>query len=109
MQMGMAYDTPSATTDAEIIALKALLDPRKMQPKMMTSAVVRYNALRGSPKLGWTWAKNRLAGNPRSRAKAYVIRLLVVMILIVAKSTHTSGMIRRQTAPALEPVALTRI
>jgi hypothetical protein len=32
---------PRATTEAEMMALKALLEPRKMQPKMMTSAVVR--------------------------------------------------------------------
>ena len=63
MAGGMAYDTPSATTEAEVMALNALsknsqrpifsstqklcklptdlLDPRKMHPKMMTQIVVR--------------------------------------------------------------------
>ena len=63
---GMAYETPRATTDAEMIALKALRasaminalgkrstfgshldEPRKMQPKITTRAVVKMRAFRG--------------------------------------------------------------
>src|SRR6266498_1565023 len=32
---GIAYETPSATTEAEMMALKALLEPRNIQPKIM--------------------------------------------------------------------------
>lgn len=82
MAGGMAYETPSATTDAEMMALKALglqlaseciqrgelyLDePRKMQPKMTTNAVVRISALRGISCFECTFAKKRLAGSPPS-------------------------------------------
>jgi hypothetical protein len=38
---GIAYETPRATTEAEMMALKALLEPRKMHPKIMTRIVVR--------------------------------------------------------------------
>lgn len=62
-----------------------------MQPKMTTSAVVRQSELRGKPKVGWTLAKTLDIGSPPSRAKAQVMRLLVVMILIVAKRRHTRG------------------
>lgn len=48
MAMGIPYDTPRATTEAEIMALNALLDPRKMQPKITTRATVSMRALRGS-------------------------------------------------------------
>jgi hypothetical protein len=41
MAGGIAYETPSATTEAEMMALKALLEPRKMQPKTVTRMVVR--------------------------------------------------------------------
>ena len=66
MAGGMAYETPRATTDAEMMALKALRasaklnghrkygklrhyleEPRKMQPKITTRAVVRMRAFRG--------------------------------------------------------------
>jgi hypothetical protein len=104
--MGMPYETPSATTDAEIMALNALLDPKKMQPKITTKIVVRYKALRGRSSVGWTFAKNFDAGRPPSRAKAYVIRLEVVMMLVVANKRQTSGKIKRQIAPALFPVAV---
>lgn len=83
---GIAYDTPKATTEAEMIALKALLEPRKIKPKMTTSIVVRYNEFNGSSSFGCTLAKKRLAGSPPSLAKAQVIRLLVVMILVVANT-----------------------
>ena len=82
MAGGMAYETPSATTDAEMMALKALglqlareciqrgelyLDePRKMQPKMTTKAVVRMSALSGISCFECTFAKKRLAGSPPS-------------------------------------------
>ena len=105
----MAYDNPRATTDAEIMALNAELEPRKISPKMTTRATVKYRALRGSPSFGCTLAKTRLAGSPRSLAKAQVMRLLVVMMLTVAKTWHPSGKINRHTAPALDPVALYKI
>ena len=41
---GVAYVIPRATTDAETMALNALLEPRKMQPNMTTRTTVRYNA-----------------------------------------------------------------
>jgi hypothetical protein len=44
----MAYVTPNATTEAETMALKALLEPRNMQPKMMTRIVVSQSALSGT-------------------------------------------------------------
>lgn len=102
---GMAYEIPRATTEAAVIALKALLDPRKMQPKTMTSRVVNPTALSGTLRPGWTFAKNFENGMPRSRAKAYVIRLLVVIILMVALSKQINGKTRRQMEPALLPVA----
>ena len=49
--------TPRATTEAEVMALKVLLEPRKIQPKMMTQAVVQMRALRGTSRPGWTLAK----------------------------------------------------
>ncbi|KAL9611114.1 MAG: hypothetical protein Q9167_004218 [Letrouitia subvulpina] len=111
---GMAYETPSATTEADVMALKALqeilasvidfsqataldasnphlLDPKNMHPNTMTHIVVRYSALRGNLSVGWTLAKNLEAGRPPSRAKAYVIRLLVVIMEVVAKRRQTSG------------------
>lgn len=39
--IGIPYETPRATTEAEIIALNALLEPRKMQPKIRTRPTVR--------------------------------------------------------------------
>ena len=57
MAIGMPYETPRATTDAEMMALNALfevrmgfdselghnylLDPKNIQPKITTSATVR--------------------------------------------------------------------
>src|SRR5271163_1944707 len=96
---------PRATTDAETMALKALLDPRNMQPKIMTSTVVRYRAFIGTSSRKLTLAKNFDAGRPPSRANAYTIRLLVVMMLVVAKSRQMSGNINRQMEPALLLVA----
>lgn len=61
--MGMPYDKSSATTDAEMIALNALIgqpgfhllgeafyleEPRKIQPKQMTTTTVKIKALRGN-------------------------------------------------------------
>ena len=57
---------PRQTTDAEMIALKALLEPRKMQPKMMTRTVVRMSAFRGRSRRLWTLAKNLEKGTPLS-------------------------------------------
>lgn len=68
-----------------------LLDPRKMQPKMITQAFVSSNELSGSSSVGCTLAKMLEAGSPPSLAKAHVIRLLVVMILTVAKRRQTRG------------------
>jgi hypothetical protein len=67
---GIAYVMPNATTLALTMALKALLDPRKMHPKMMTNAVVRIRALSGKSHFLCTFAKNLLKGNPPSLAKA---------------------------------------
>jgi hypothetical protein len=52
MAIGMPYETPRATTDAEMMALKALLEPKKMQPKITTKMVVRYRALSGRSRVG---------------------------------------------------------
>lgn len=63
MRMGIPYDKSSATTDAEIIALNALIgqlgltlskeiiyleEPRKIHPKQMTTTTVKMRALRGN-------------------------------------------------------------
>lgn len=120
--MGMPYDTPSATTDALTIALNALVEPKKIRPNIVTTAVVRPSASNGTSSLLWTRAKYREKGRPPSRAKAadvsmnhelavlqnspYVILDEVVMIAVVAKSKHISGNISRQTMPARLPVAL---
>ena len=53
-----------------MMALKALDEPRKMQPKMTTRTVVRMSAFRGISCFEWTFAKKRLAGSPPSLAKA---------------------------------------
>lgn len=66
-----------------------------MQPKIMTSEVVRTNELSGNSKVGWTFANTRDSGNPPSRAKAQVIRLLVVMIVMVAKRMQIKGKLQR--------------
>jgi hypothetical protein len=97
---GVAYVIPRATTEAETIALKALLDPRKIQPKMTTRIKVRYSAFSGTSKRVLTLAKKRENGRPPSLAKAYVIRLLVVMIAQVAKRRQISGKINKQIEPA---------
>ncbi|KAL9578761.1 MAG: hypothetical protein Q9212_005512 [Teloschistes hypoglaucus] len=99
--IGIAYETPKATTEAEMIALKALehvktppsylLDPKKMHPKIMTQAFVRSSEFNGSPSVGCTFAKILEAGRPPSLANAQVIRLLVVMMAVVAKRRQTSG------------------
>ena len=106
---GIAYETPSATTDAETMALNALEEPRKIQPKMMTNPVVNNNALTGVSRAGCTLAKIRENGSPPSRAKAHVIRLEVDMIPIVAKRRQPSGNMSKQVAPARLLVASYRI
>ncbi|KAL8683454.1 MAG: hypothetical protein Q9186_000609 [Xanthomendoza sp. 1 TL-2023] len=105
----MAYDTPSATTEAEIIALNALdtirrtsflifIDEQlKIHPKMTTHPVVRYSEFNGSSSCGCTFAKTLEKGRPPSRAKAHVIRLLVVMMLVVAKRRQMRGKLFRQS------------
>ena len=52
MAGGIAYETPRATTEAEMMALSAELEPRKMHPNITTRAVVRYNAFNGKPRRG---------------------------------------------------------
>lgn len=46
-----------------------LVEPRKIHPKMMTQAFVRYRAFNGKSSLGCTLAKNLEAGNPPSLGK----------------------------------------
>jgi hypothetical protein len=89
--IGIPYAISSSTTEAETMALKALVEPRKMHPKMTTSAKFRYKEFRGTFSLGCTLLKKREAGRPPSLAKAKIIRLLVVMMEIVAKSMQTRG------------------
>ena len=67
---GIAYVTPRATTLAAVMALKALDEPSRMQPKTTTQAVVHTSAYTGTSRVGWTFAMMRLRGRPRSRAKA---------------------------------------
>lgn len=52
------------------MALKALVEPRKMQPKMTTTVTVRPRASRGTSRVLCTRAKKREKGRPPSRAKA---------------------------------------
>lgn len=108
--IGMPYETSRATTDAEMIALKALsnrqntsslfnvfgkylVEPRKINPKIITRAVVKYSAFSGTFNLLCTRAKTREAGNPPSRANAYTMRLDVVMIVMAANRRQTSGIL----------------
>ena len=70
MAGGIAYVSPSATTDADVMALNVLLEPRKMQPKTTTHADVHSSAFNGTSSPGCTRAKKRLKGMPRSRANA---------------------------------------
>jgi len=105
MAGGMPYETPSATTEAAIIALNALDDPRNMQPKMITKPVVRARELTGVSSLGCTLAQTFENGSPPSLANAYVIRLLVDMMPIVAKHRQPRGNISKHVAPARLPVA----
>lgn len=48
------------------MALKALDEPRKMHPKMITRMTVKYSALRGTLSLEWTLEKKGDAGRPPS-------------------------------------------
>jgi len=57
------------------MALKAELEPRKMQPKMTTTRTVRPSASRGTSSFLWTRAKKREKGRPPSRAKALFEKL----------------------------------
>jgi hypothetical protein len=45
------------------------VEPRKIHPKMMTHAFVKYRAFSGKSSLGCTFAKNLEAGNPPSLRK----------------------------------------
>lgn len=58
---------------------------------MTTKTVVKIKAFNGISSFGLTFMKNFEAGSPPSRAKAYVMRELVVMMEIVAKRRHTRG------------------
>ncbi len=70
MAGGIAYVTPRATTEADVMALNVLDDPRKMHPNTSTQPAVHSRALSGTSRPGCTRAKTRLNGIPRSRAKA---------------------------------------
>ena len=48
------------------MALKAEEEPRNMQPKITTRAVVSIRAFRGRPQRPWTRAKTREKGRPPS-------------------------------------------
>lgn len=96
---------PKATTEAETMALKALLEPRKMHPNMMTRTSVSQSAFNGTWSRPWTLEKTLEAGKPPSLANAYTMRLLVVMMLTAANSKQMRGNISRQTDPALLEVA----
>ena len=84
MAGGMAYVTPSATTDADTMALYALVDPRKMRPKMTTKTEVKINAFNGTTSPLWILANHGEAGRPPSLENAYTILLLVVKMEIPA-------------------------
>ena len=86
--------------------MNALLEPRKIHPKIIVKTVVRIKALSGWPSLVCTLAKSLDAGSPPSRANAYVMRDEVVMMEVVAKRRQISGNMSRQTAPARLSVAL---
>lgn len=79
--------------------MKAEEEPRKIQPKRMTRAVVRMREFRGTPREGWTFAKVREKGRPRSRANAQVMREDVVIMPVVAKRRQIRGKRRRTVAP----------
>lgn len=64
--IGIPYAISNITTEAETMALKALDEPRKMQPKMMTRTTVKYSALRGTLSFEWTLEKKGDAGRPPS-------------------------------------------
>jgi hypothetical protein len=52
MAGGMAYVMPRATTLADTMALKAAVEPRKIQPKTITQAAVQIRPLRGKLSVG---------------------------------------------------------
>lgn len=62
--------TPSATTEADVMALNVLVEPRKMKPNTMTHPTVHSSALRGTSRAGCTLEKKLLKGMPWSRANA---------------------------------------
>ena len=43
-----------------------LSEPRKIKPKIITRARLRYNEFRGTFNLGWTFEKKGEAGKPPS-------------------------------------------
>jgi hypothetical protein len=50
----------------EGIGIAYLEDPKKMQPKQITTTTVKISAFSGSLRVGWTVAKKREAGRPPS-------------------------------------------
>jgi hypothetical protein len=66
----MEDNIPRATTEAAVMALKALELPRRIRPKMITQAVVQRRALRGTTRASLYLAQIWLKGRPRSRLKA---------------------------------------
>jgi hypothetical protein len=66
MATGRPYDIPRATTEADNMALKALLEPKKMQPKITSKRTVRMSAFNGTCNFGWTLAKTLENGRPPS-------------------------------------------
>ena len=56
------------------MALNALLEPRKIQPKITSRATVKSSALRGSSSFGWTLAKNLENGRPPSLRRVSMIQ-----------------------------------
>lgn len=52
MAGGIAYETPSATTEAEVMALNVLDEPKKTQPNMTTQPAVHKSALSGKSSVG---------------------------------------------------------
>lgn len=107
MRMGMPYDKSSATTDAEIIALNALIgqlnsyilkreivhleEPRKIHPKQMTTTTVKMRAFRGNLRVGWTLAKNLEAGRPPSLCSSALVRIIYLKVILPGKSENHSA------------------
>lgn len=80
MAIGIPYDKPRATTEAERMALKALEEPRNMQPNTTTQAVVRMRAFKGSCNFGCTLANTLEKGRPPSLYFGFVSYISFAMI-----------------------------